>query len=212
MSNKREVKVMFLGESQVGKTSLINRICYDKFKEDGISTKSVYLSVKSIKYKEKDYYFFLWDTPGKEEFRSLIKQSLKDVKIFILVYDITKKKSFLELQFWLDYILENNGPQSFIILLGNKSDLISNKEINISDGEKFAKIIKANFILVSAKDKSNWMQTFENILTDYLKIKENEQDEEYKEDEEKKDDETKMLPEVSPDTLYLANPSDGFYL
>ena len=75
--------------------------------------------------------------------------------IIVLVYDITNKTSFLDLQYWLDYILEKYGSNTFNVLIGNKSDLNNIKEIKESDGSKFAEIIKAKFAHVSAKTNDN---------------------------------------------------------
>ena len=166
MSDK-EIKVIFLGESGVGKTCLIQKLISDDYKENNSTISATYYT-KTIKYEGKDYKFNIWDTAGNEKFRNLTKLFLKDVQIFVLVYDITKKKTFLELQYWLDYILEQYGPNNFIILIGNKSDL-NNKEIKESKGAQFAEIIKAKFAQVSAKDSVDFQQNFEYILMDYLR-------------------------------------------
>ena len=167
MSDK-EIKVIFLGENGVGKTSLIKRLINEDFKEDQYSTITASFYTKSIKYEGKEYKFNLWDTAGNEKFRNLTKLFLKDVQIFVLVYDITKKKTFLELQYWLDYILEQYGPNNFIILIGNKSDL-NKRQVKESDGAKFAEIIKAKFVNASAKNSEDFKQNFEYILMDYLR-------------------------------------------
>ena len=163
-----EIKVVFLGESYVGKTSLINRYIHNKYEENQYSTLSSTFSQKKIIYKEKEYIFNLWDTSGRQIYRALNKLFLKDVKIAVLVYDITNKQSFLELQFWLDYILEK-CPDTFLILVGNKNDLSNNRKIKKSDGEKFAQVIHAEFTETSAKDDNSWNDFLEDIFMNYLK-------------------------------------------
>ena len=81
-----EIKVVFLGESYVGKTSLINRYIHNKYEENQYSTLSSTFSQKKIIYKEKEYIFNLWDTSGRQIYRALNKLFLKDVKIAVLVY------------------------------------------------------------------------------------------------------------------------------
>ena len=81
---------------------------------------------------------------------------------------ITNKESFLELQFWLDYILEK-CPDTFLILVGNKNDLSNNRKIKKSDGEKFAQVIHAEFTETSAKDVNAWNDFLEDIFMNYLK-------------------------------------------
>ena len=118
---ENEIKVVCLGSSGVGKTNLINRFIFNK------------------------YTFTIWDTTGAENFRTLTKLFLKNVQIFVLVYEISNKKSFLNLQYWLDFILEEYGSSTFNVLIGNKSDIVSDKKIKESEGAKFAEIIKAKF-------------------------------------------------------------------
>ena len=168
--DKKYIKVVFLGESGVGKTSLINRYINNSYKESEVSTFNASNFSKTIKYEGKEYTFDIWDTPGSDAFKSLTKIFLKESKIFVLVYDTTDKKSFLNLQYWLDYILEEFGSKSFIILIGNKSDLINKRQVKESDGSKFANLIKALFIQTSAKTNDNWSLNFENLLKDYLTI------------------------------------------
>ena len=94
---------------------------------------------------------------------------MKDVNIIVLVYDITKKQSFLELQYWLDLILEDH-PDTFLILVGNKDDLFIEREIKKSDGEKFANVIHSAFTETSAKDSHNWKAFLDNVFNNYLKM------------------------------------------
>ena len=163
------IKVVFLGESYVGKTSLINRYISDKFNEEVMSTLAGTYSTKSIYYQNKEYFFNIWDTAGRQNYRSLNKIFLKDVNIIVLVYDITKKQSFLELQYWLDLILEDH-PDAYLILVGNKDDLFIERKIKKSDGEKFANVIHSAFTETSAKDSHNWKAFLDNVFNNYLKM------------------------------------------
>ena len=168
---ENEIKVVFLGSSGVGKTNLINRFISNKFNDIELATTAATYSQKNITYENKEYTFTIWDTTGAENFRPLTKLFLKNVQIFVLVYEISNKKSFLDLQYWLDYILEEYGSSTFNVLIGNKSDIVSDKKIKESEGAKFAEIIKAKFAHVSAKNNDNWSKIFEEILTDYIRIK-----------------------------------------
>ena len=166
----KNYKVVFLGEHGVGKTSLINRYINKNFNNNELSTISSTYTCKTIEYEGKKYTFNLWDTAGTEAFRALTKLFLKDSNIIVLVYDITIKRTFLELQFWLDYILETFGQKLFLVLVGNKSDLNNLIKIKKSDGEKFGKIINAPFIQVSAKNGDiEWINFLDNVLKEYLK-------------------------------------------
>ena len=168
---ENHIKVVFLGESEVGKTSLIKRYINGEFSEYYNSTSASYSS-KTIESDGKKYFFDIWDTSGYEKYRALTKFFVSEANIIVLVYDMTKKRSFLELDFWLDTVLEKIGPGAFLILVGNKKDLYENEEVREEDGRKFARIIKAKFALVSAKtDHFQWNDFFENSLKDYLKVR-----------------------------------------
>ena len=143
-----------------------------------MSTMTGNFAKKTIKYKDKDYSFNIWDLSGRQNFRSLNKIYLKDVNIIVLVYDITKKQSFLELQYWLDLILESY-PNTFLILVGNKDDLYIEREIKKSDGEQFAKVIHSAFTETSAKDSYRWKDFLDNTFTNYLKIGEDYKNDKY---------------------------------
>ena len=178
-----KIKVLFLGESGVWKSSLINRYFNDKFNENIMSTSSISSTTKKIKNNGNEYNFDIFDTPGWKDLRDLTKTIMKDVKIAILVYDITVKSSFLELQYWLDLILESY-PNTFLILVWNKHDLSTNRKINESVGLKFAEIIKAEFTEISAKDNYGWKNFLDNAFNDYIAyIKKKEEEEEEEEDE-----------------------------
>jgi len=178
-----KIKVLFLGESGVGKSSLIDRYFNDKFNEKIMPTSSTSSTIKKIKNNGNEYNFDIFDTPGWKDLRDLTKTIMKDVKIAILVYDITVKSSFLELQYWLDLILESY-PNTFLILVGNKHDLSTNRKIKESVGLKFAEIIKAEFTEISAKDNYGWKNFLDNAFNDYIAyIKKKEEEEEEEEDE-----------------------------
>ena len=194
-----KIKVLFLGESGVGKSSLIDRYFNDKFNEKIMPTSSTFSTTKKIKNNGNEYNFDIFDTPGWKDLRDLTKTIMKDVKIAILVYDITVKSSFLELQYWLDLILESY-PNTFLILVGNKHDLSTNRKIKESVGLKFAEIIKAEFTEISAKDNYGWKNFLDNAFNNYLAyIKKNE----YEFEEEEEDGFTVDYSPVENEDLYI---------
>ena len=168
---KENIKVVFLGESEVGKSALFNHYIYNTFDKftphyDG----PAYFDIKKINYKNEDYHFEIWDISGNEKYRSFAKLYIKEAKIIALVYDITKKKTFLGLNVWLDLVLKELGQDIFLILIGNKLDLYENEEITEDEGKKFAEALGAKFFLSTVKYGNSYLNIpFENALIDYIK-------------------------------------------
>ena len=117
----KTIKVVILGESGVGKTSIISRFINDTFDEELVTTTGASYVSKSMKFSDKNQVlnFEIWDTAGQEKYRSLTQIFYKDASIAILVYDITNKDSFDELQnYWYEQIKES-APKNigkFIVL------------------------------------------------------------------------------------------------
>ena len=171
--DKDHIKIIFLGESGVGKTCLHKRFDSGLMGNGYYSFSANYFK-KRIKVNGKDYECDIWDTPGSEKFRALSKIFIRDSDIVVLVYDISKKKSFIELQYWLDSVIDILGKEIYLILVGNKSDLYENEEVTEETGKKFAQIIKAKFSLISAMDNPDgWNNFFENAIKEYINYIEN---------------------------------------
>ena len=147
------IKVILLGESSVGKTSLIKVAIGKKFNSSELTTYSANYSIKKFNYNGKEYTFNLWDTIGQEKYRALTKMFFKDSKIIILVYDITSEKSFKELEYWYNQVVNELGKEGYYLaIVGNKNDLYNQEKINKDQGKKFAQSKNGKFKLTSAKD------------------------------------------------------------
>ena len=106
-------KVVLIGESGVGKTSIINRYTQNTFKSQRLPTTGANFVTKTIILEEenKSIKFEIWDTAGQETYRSLAKVFYKNAAVCILVFDITRKSSFDELkEYWVEEIKENTEP------------------------------------------------------------------------------------------------------
>ena len=148
-----ENKVIFLGEAGVGKSSLIKVSIGEKFDKAYNSSISLSFFSKEVNYNNKKYFFNLWDTIGQEKYRSLTKIFYKKSKIVIFVYDITNKVSFENLEFWINSVNEELGNEKYIkAIVGNKSDLYLQEEVNEGEAKQFAISKGAKFIKCSAKD------------------------------------------------------------
>ena len=162
------LKIVLVGCSTVGKSALINQYINNKFLETQILTIGCDKFTKVEKIKDLDIKINLWDTAGQERFRSLSPMFLKGSNIVILVYDITNKNSFEEIeQFWLDIVKENTT--NFILsVAANKSDLYQKEEVNEEVGRNFAQREGAYFFITSAKNYNNTRQLFLELAQIYI--------------------------------------------
>ncbi len=108
--NAISCKVVLLGESGVGKTSIISRYISDSFQSSSMATTGASFAAKTMEFENhnKNLKFEIWDTAGQEKYRALTKIFYKDASIAILVYDITRKESFDEIKnYWTEQLKEH---------------------------------------------------------------------------------------------------------
>ena len=150
------VKIILLGESHVGKTSLISAFNGDKFEEDIISTICFSSIKKDITINNIKYKVEIWDTAGQERYRSVNQLFIKGSQIVIFVYDITNKDSFSKLSFWVNYVRDLLSIDVVYGVVGNKMDLFekyeNDKLVDGEEGRNFAEKIGALFTETSCKE------------------------------------------------------------
>jgi small GTP-binding protein len=159
-------KVVLLGETGVGKTSIIAQFMENEFSDDQPATTGATFVSKSlhIRHFNKLLNFEIWDTAGQEKFRSLSKMFYKDSAVVILVYDITNTKTFDELQYyWINQIKEHAPKKIIIAIAANKSDLAKREQVDEEQARLFARNIGAIFKITSAKNKSDIEDLFQEI-------------------------------------------------
>ena len=168
-------KVILLGDMSVGKTSLIKVATNQAFDPNYKPTLVSSYVKKEFKYNDKEYTFNIWDTIGQEKYRALTKLYFKKAIIVILVYDITKQKSFEALNYWHGLIKNELVENSYILaIVGNKKDLYEEEKVSEEQGKKYAEDSNAKFKLTSAKDDPNGFRQFlDELFTDYIEIIEN---------------------------------------
>ena len=145
-------KIVLLGESGVGKTSIISRYVSNKFSEVLMSTTGASFATKKVEIdQDHKIKFQIWDTAGQERFRSLAKIFYQNASVAILVYDITKRKTFEKIrEIWIEEIKNNAPPDIILALAGNKSDMYESEAVTLNEGKELAKEITAIFKSTSA--------------------------------------------------------------
>ena len=160
------VKVVLLGESGVGKTSIITQFISKKFNQRCPTSVSAQFISKIIKFPEysKNLKFDIWDTVGQEKYRSLTKIFYKDADIIIFVYDITTEFSFKAIKdYWYKETKEHTDIEPILALAANKIDLYKDEQITNSDGKEYADEINAIFQNTSALSNTGIDNLFENL-------------------------------------------------
>ena len=170
MSNGDSIKVVLLGEAGVGKTSIIHQFTYHQFDPDCISSISAQFISKTIDYPGYGAIKYdIWDTAGQERYRSITNAYYKGAKGALLVYDITNKKSFDNLDRWVSDLKVNADDKISIVLLGNKSDLENQRIIKTEEGKNKAEFYKFAFMETSALNGNNIKKTFNELIMDVYK-------------------------------------------
>ncbi|CCK70531.1 Rab family GTPase YPT6 KNAG_0E02720 [Huiozyma naganishii CBS 8797] len=158
-------KIVFLGEQGVGKTSLITRFMYDTFDDHYQATIGIDFLSKTMYLDDHTIRFQLWDTAGQERFRSLIPSYIRDSRVAIVVYDITKKKSFEYIDKWVEDVKNERSADNVIFcIVGNKSDLTDERQVSTEEGEQKTKVLGAQiFMETSTKAGYNVKNLFKKI-------------------------------------------------
>ena len=197
MNEPESIKVVLLGESGVGKTSIISQFTTNKFNPRCPTSVSAQFISKTVDFPElgQSIKFDIWDTIGQEKYRSLAKIFYKDAKVIILVYDITTEFSFNGLkEFWYNETKDNTDSTPIYAVVANKVDLYVEQTVSNSDGQEFADEIGAIFQTTSALSDSGINTLFENIGKKYFMP-----DFDYKADDQKFQEEYKKKKELNDD-------------
>ena len=160
-------KIVFVGDVGVGKTSIMNRFITDQFTDDYDVTKIIYIIIilyfykyqstigvdfatKTIEYKDNSVKLQMWDSAGLERYRALIPSYVRGAALIFIIYDISSKDSFINLQNWINFIKQVNTDNAMIVLCGNKIDL--ERRVTTQEGKTLANKEQMLFFEVSAKN------------------------------------------------------------
>ena len=170
--SKLECKVVLLGETMTGKTSLISRLVDNTFNYNEQTTFVASNYSKEIEYPEFNNITLklqIWDTAGQEKFRSINKIFYKEAAVAILVYDITNEGSFAQLKsYWYQEVKQKGEKNVVFAVAGNKCDLFSEEKINEKQGREFATEIGAVFFQTSPLSNINVNELFREVGKVYL--------------------------------------------
>ena len=156
-------KVLLLGNSDVGKSSLLLRYVDSVWNDAFVPTIGVDFKVKTLNINDKKIKMQIWDTAGQERFRTVVATYFRGAHGILLLYDVTNKDSFKNLENWLIEIEKNAQEKVLKILIGNKCDLNDDREITTEEGKAFALRNGMEFMETSAKMNTNVTEAFETL-------------------------------------------------
>ena len=159
------VKVVLLGDSGVGKTSIVQRFAFGTFKEENPSTLGAMFIAKILEIPDTNQTvkFQIWDTAGQEKYRSLAQMYYQDAAVAVLVYDITKRSTYEGIKTWIREVKEKAPPEILIVVAANKSDLVEREQVDFTEAKIFADEEKATLKMTSAKDGMGIQEVFIDI-------------------------------------------------
>ena len=157
------IKIITLGSSEVGKTSIFDRYFNNEFRENQLATVGIDFQTKFFKFDGMNIKGVYTDTAGQEKFRAISVNYLKPANGVILVFDITKEDTFDAIEEWLKYLKDNNKDNIEKILIGNKLDLEKNRKVSKEDAEAFAKANGCLYFEASAKTGQNINEALDEI-------------------------------------------------
>ena len=162
-------KIVLIGDTSVGKTNILSKYLTDEFDPESKATVGVEFGTKNFKIENNIVKVQIWDTAGQERYRSITNAYYKGAKGALLVYDITNKKSFDNLDRWISDLKTNGDEKISIVLLGNKSDLESQRVISTEEGKNKAELFKFAFMETSALNGSNIEKAFDELIKEVYK-------------------------------------------
>ena len=161
-------KLILLGESKVGKTSIISRYT-NKFIEEPNRTLAAFSTRQMIEVNGYKIELEIWDTVGQEQYRSVTSIFYKEALICILVYDITNRESFESIKdYWYNTVIQNGMKGVIIGVAGNKCDLYENEAVSEKEGQNYSDSINAYFKLVSAKNNISIDEFFNSMVEKFV--------------------------------------------
>ena len=144
-------KVIFIGDANTGKTSIINRIIDNPFNDTYEVSIGIDFMSKNIRFRGQNIKIQIWDSAGQEKYKGLIPSYVRNSSIVFIVYDISSRTSFENVQNWISFV--KNIEKTTMILCGNKTDL--NREVETKEGEEVAEREGIKFFECSAKTNEN---------------------------------------------------------
>ena len=162
-------KLILVGTSSVGKTSIVNKIVSGEFNPISTPTLSSQYSHYSFDYDGTKFSFQIWDTAGDEKFRSIVPMFYRDSKAAFIVFALDSLESFKEVDYYYSTLTNFEKIEDIaVFIVGNKLDLVNNRMVSYEQGEEYAKTKNATYFEVSAKNGNGIVELFNSAAKEVL--------------------------------------------
>jgi len=174
MAAKKEFDYSFnlvlIGDSGVGKSSVLLRFAEDSFRQDFSATIGVDYRVRTTVINNKTVKLQIWDTAGQEQFRTITAAYYRKADGIITVFDVTNSESFDDVESWLTEANMHIVPNTYIakLLVGNKADLADKRQVSTQTAQQFADKLKIQYLETSAKTATNIEAAFMTIAKELV--------------------------------------------
>ncbi|KAJ3228319.1 GTP-binding protein [Clydaea vesicula] len=173
----QQIKLLIIGESGAGKSSILLRFIDDSFSHSFITTIGIDFKIKTVEIDGKLIKLQIWDTAGQERFRNITNAYYRGAMGIFIVYDVTDRKSFESLNEWKRNVEKLSTKDVTVILIGNKCDMESDRKISIEEGRAKANEFNCNFFETSSKNNIGIEEAFLTMAKDiYYRTKASEED------------------------------------
>ena len=169
MSETRELKLVLIGNANVGKTCVVKKATTSSFSEDSVPTLGASYVSKAVTCGRTEVRLQIWDTAGQERYRGMTPMYFRGAHAAIIMYSLTDQESFTAIDSWISSLRDNADPNIIMFLVGNKQDLAAEaRVVSTESGEQKAAEIKAEFCEVSAKTGYGVDDLFMNITRRFV--------------------------------------------
>ena len=174
MDNKNDeydllIKALLIGDSNVGKTTIIGKYLDKNFSEKTLNTVGLDLKYVKLNINDMKIKLQLWDTAGQERFRSMTTSYYRAVNVIIIVFDVTSQNSFDHIKEWMNNIKQFAKLGVMKVIVGNKIDLNDERIVTYNEGKNFAESFNIKYFETSAVTREGIVELFETICKDYSK-------------------------------------------
>jgi small GTP-binding protein len=163
-------KVVLIGDSGTGKTSIIYRLIHNAFESQLRTTLGAGLSTYYTKFDNHQVKLNIWDTAGQENYRSLARIYFRDAQCVLIVYDLADDSTFKNVDYWIEELDQLSPESHFRVLVANKRDLRNTRAVTEEAGRQHASMIRASYYEVSALSGEGVNALFSHVAEKFVKF------------------------------------------